>query len=260
METTRRSVGTVWTVVDGTRMHARVSEGPGDKPAVVLVHGLVVSGRYMIPTLERLAVYHRVYAPDLPGFGKSGKPARALDVHGLSDALAGWMRKLGLERAALVGNSMGCQIIAELAGRHLDLVERIVLQGPTMDPRARSALRQIGRLLLDAPLEPPSLMPIELRDYVSAGTRRAWRTFRHALADRIEEKLPRVRVPALVVRGSRDLVCPQRWAEEAAGLLPEGRLVVLPGAAHAVNYSASEEFVRTIGPFLYENRVRETSA
>src|SRR5215217_7885331 len=196
METTRRSVGTVWTVVDGTRMHARVSEGPGDKPAVVLVHGLVVSGRYMIPTLKRLAVYHRVYAPDLPGFGKSGKPARALDVHGLSDALAGWMRKLGLERAALVGNSMGCQIIAELAGRHLDLVERIVLQGPTMDPRARSALRQIGRLLLDAPLEPPSLMPIELRDYVSAGTRRAWRTFRHALADRIEEKLLRVRVPA----------------------------------------------------------------
>src|SRR5215213_1015797 len=101
METTRRSVGTMWTVVDGTRMHARVSEGLGDGPAVVLVHGLVVSGRYMIPTLKRLAVHHRVYAPDLPGFGKSGKPARAQDVPGLSDALAGWMRNLGLERAAL---------------------------------------------------------------------------------------------------------------------------------------------------------------
>jgi len=207
----------------------------------------------MIPAMKRLALRHRVYAPDLPGFGKSGKPTRAADVPGLSDALARWMRKLGLEQSALVGNSMGCQIIVELAARHPDLVERVVLQGPTMDPRARSTLRQIGRLLLDAPLESPSLLPIELRDYASAGTGRAWHTFRHALADRIEDKLTRVRVPALVVRGSRDPVCPQRWAEEAVGLLPEGQLVVLPGAAHTANYSASDEFVRAIGPFLCGN-------
>lgn len=240
-----------WTVVDGVEIHARVAGDPvADGPAVVLVHGLVVSGRYMVPTLKRLAANHRVYAPDLPGFGESGKPTHALGVRGLSQALAGWMGKLGLEGAALVGNSMGCQIIADLAVRRPDLVGRIVLQGPTMDPRARSALRQIGRLLLDTPLESPSLLPIELRDYLSIGTRRAWRTFRYALADRVEERLPRIRKPALVVRGSRDPICPQRWAEEVAGLLPEGRLVVLPGSAHAVNYSSSGEFVRAIGPFL----------
>jgi len=244
---------TVWTVVAGTRMHARVSGSSGDGPAVVMVHGLVVSSRYMIPAMKRLALRHRVYAPDLPGFGKSGKPTRAADVPGLSDALACWMRKLGLERSALVGNSMGCQIIVELAVRHPDLVERVVLQGPTMDPLARSTLRQIGRLLLDAPLESPSLLPIELLDYASAGTGRAWRTFRHALADCIEEKLTRVRAPALVVRGSRDPVCPQSWAEEAVGLLPEGQLVVLPGAAHTANYSASDEFVRAVDLFLCGN-------
>ena len=191
-----------WTLVDGLRMHARVSEGPTTEgsPTVVLVHGLVVSGRYMLPTLELLAPAFRVYSPDLPGFGKSEKPPRVLDVAGLSDALAAWMGTVGLGSAALVGNSLGCQIVADLAARRPDLVEQAVLQGPTMDPRARFLPRLAARFLLDAPREPLPLLPIELRDYWAAGTRRGWRTLRHALKDRIEEKLPCVRAPALVVR------------------------------------------------------------
>src|SRR5829696_3028602 len=100
------------------------------------------------------------------------------------------MREIGLERAALVGNSFGYQIIADLAVRHPEWVERAVLQGPTMDPRARTIQRQVRRFLLDAPQEPLSLLPIELLDYLSAGTGRAWRTLRYALEDKIEEKLP----------------------------------------------------------------------
>jgi 2-hydroxy-6-oxonona-2,4-dienedioate hydrolase len=54
---------------------------------VVLVHRLVVSSHYIVPTLERLAVYHLVYAPDLLGFGEGEKPRRVLDVTRLSDSL-----------------------------------------------------------------------------------------------------------------------------------------------------------------------------
>lgn len=220
---------------------------------MVLVHGLVVSSRYMVPTAERLAAYRRVFAPDLPGFGKSEKPARTLRVAELSDYLSAWMEELGLEHVALVGNSMGCQVIADLVARHPERVECAVLQGPTMDPRGRTVLRQAGRFLLDAPRESsPSLLPIELLDYLSAGTRRAWRTFRYALDDRIEEKLPKMRVPTLVVRGSRDLIVPQRWAEEAAELLPIGRLAVIPGAAHTANYGWAAEFARVVLAFLDE--------
>jgi 2-hydroxy-6-oxonona-2,4-dienedioate hydrolase len=219
---------------------------------VVLVHGLVVSSRYMVPTAERLAPHHWIFAPDLPGFGKSEKPPQALDVAGLSDALSAWMGEFGLERAALVGNSMGCQVIADLAVRHPGRVERAVLQGPTMDPKGRSVPRQGGRFLLDVPREPLSLVPIELLDYLSVGTRRAWRTFRFALEDRIEEKLPYMRVPTLVVRGSRDPIAPQRWAEEVAGMLPMGRLSVIPGAAHAANYGWAAQFARIIQAFIEE--------
>jgi 2-hydroxy-6-oxonona-2,4-dienedioate hydrolase len=74
---------TVWIVVAGTQMHARVSGVPGDGPAVVLVHGLVVSARYMIPTMKRLALGQRVYAPDLPGSGKSGTHASRGSHQGL---------------------------------------------------------------------------------------------------------------------------------------------------------------------------------
>ncbi len=249
----------VWTVVDGRRVHARAAEGAASEgsPAVVLVHGLVVSGRYMVPTLERLAPFHRVYAPDLPGFGQSEKPSRVLDVAGLSEFLAAWMRAVGLEGAALVGNSFGCQLIADLAVRCPGLVGRAVLQGPTMDPAARSVPRQIGRLLLDAPREPLSLVPIEFLDYLRAGTGRAWRTLRYALEDRIEDKLPEMGMPVLVVRGSRDPIAPQRWAEEAVRLLPNGRLVVIAGAAHAVNFGAPSELARVVRAFLDDEHDEE---
>jgi 2-hydroxy-6-oxonona-2,4-dienedioate hydrolase len=246
-----RGPKTTLTVVNGLRMHARVSEGrTAGGPPVVLVHGLVVSGRYMVPLLEELARSHTVYAPDLPGFGRSEGPARALDVAGLADALATWMRAAGLSGAALVGNSMGCQVIAELVLRHPDLVEKVVLQGPTMDPGASSAPRQMWRLLADTTREPPSLVAIEGLDLIRAGVVRSWRTFRHALDDPIEERLSRVRVPALVVHGSRDGISPRHWAEEVARLLPNGRLVVLPGTPHAANYSAPAEFARAVRAFL----------
>jgi 2-hydroxy-6-oxonona-2,4-dienedioate hydrolase len=246
-----RGPKTTLTVVNGLRMHARVSDGrAAGGPPVVLVHGLVVSGRYMVPLLEELARSHAVYAPDLPGFGLSEGPAGPLDVAGLADALAAWMRAAGLGGAALIGNSMGCQVIAELVLRHPDLVEKVVLQGPTMDPRARSAPRQMWRLLVDTKREPPSLVAIEAFDLLRAGVVRSWRTFRHALDDPIEERLPRLRVPALVVHGSRDRISPRHWAEEVARLLPDGRLVFLPGTPHAANYSAPARFAHEVRSFL----------
>jgi 2-hydroxy-6-oxonona-2,4-dienedioate hydrolase len=238
-------------------MHYRTAAGEvatARPTAVVLVHGLIVSSRYMVPTLKQLARHYRVYAPDLPGFGKSEKPPAALDVAGLSGALSAWMDAVGLKEAALVGNSMGCQVIAHLAARSPELVGRAVLQAPTMDPRGRSVPRQVARFLLDVPREPPSLVPIELRDLLAAGPRRGWRTLRYGLEDRIEENLPGVRAPALVVRGSRDPICPQRWAEEASRLLPNGRLAVLPGAAHAANFGVPARFAEVIRAFLEGER------
>jgi 2-hydroxy-6-oxonona-2,4-dienedioate hydrolase len=244
-----------WTIVDGRRMHARVWEGPPEPPAtyvapIVLVHGLAVSSRYFAPTAVRLARHLPVLAPDLPGWGRSDKPVGVLQFPELADALAGWMRQNDIQRAALVGNSMGCQVITHLAVRHPALVERAVLVGPTMDRRARTLPRQAWRLFLDMLREPPWTWVLHARDLVDFGPPRTLAYARLALSDRPEDQLPSVEVPALVIRGSRDAIVSHRWAEEVAGLLPHGRFVTAPGAAHAVNTSAPDTLTRLMLPFL----------
>jgi 2-hydroxy-6-oxonona-2,4-dienedioate hydrolase len=248
----RVCVRSAWYRVGGLRLHARVAtdRAPAGAPAIVLVHGFGVSSRYLVPVARELAAGYRVYAPDLPGFGHSAKPRRARDLPELADALAAWMEAAGIERATLLGNSFGCQVVAELALRHPGRIERAVLIGPTVDPAGRTVRQQLWRLFLDVFREPWPLIPLQACDYARHGPRRGLATLRAMLGDRIEAKLPRVRVPTLVIRGGRDPIVPQRWAEEAARLLPAGRLVVIPGAGHAVNYSAPRALARAVEAFL----------
>lgn len=241
-----------YTIVDGLSIHARVSAEPvpDDAPVIVLVHGVVVSSRYMIPTAELLAPDYRVYALDLPGYGESDKPKHVLELPELADILCRWMDAVGIEQATMLGNSFGCQIIVEFALRHPERIERAVLQGPTIDRHARNFPEQLWRFLFNAPLENPSQTPIQIYDYWLAGLPRVVRTIQIALADRIEEKLPYVRVPTLVVRGKEDPVVPQQWAEEVFNLLPYRKLAVIPGGSHTMNYSMPLELVRVTRAFL----------
>jgi pimeloyl-ACP methyl ester carboxylesterase len=240
-----------WTEVDGLPMHALATRRwePG-APTVALVHGLVVSCWYMAPTARRLVPRFRVLAPDLPGFGRSPGPRAVLTIPELADALAHWLTARGIGRAALVGNSVGCQIVADFAARYPERADRLVLLGPTMDARARTIPQQFGRLALDIMREPPTNPTNYLRDLWVAGPRRGFGTLRHSLDDRIEEKLARVQAPTLIVRGGIDPIAPQRWVEELTDLLPLGHLVVVPGGTHTINCSAPDYFARLLRPFL----------
>ena len=228
-----------WTTVGGLRMHARVRVAPGAQgPPVVLVHGLGVSGRYMVPTATLLAHEHPVYVPDLPGFGRSEKPAKELDIPGLAAALLGWLDAAGLDRVVLLGNSLGCQTIAELAAGHPERVRRTVLIGPTMGPECSTALRGLWRVMRDSPHESFTQPFLVAFDYAYAGLPRCYRTFHHALRHPMRARLRDVQAPTLVVRGAQDPIATQPWVEEVTRLLPCGRLVVMPGVGHTVNYSA----------------------
>ena len=253
----------IWTPVHGLRLHALASGEalPTGAPTVVLVHGVAVSSRYLQPLAEHLALHARVYVPDLPGYGLSDRPrGRDLTIPELADALLAWMDRVGLERPHLLGNSFGCQVIADLAARHPDRIGRLVLQGPTIDPHARSAWRQALRWLAVAPFERYSEMLLLLRDVWDLGPRRAVDMIRIALHDPIEQKLSRLVAPTLVVRGTRDAIVPQHWAEEAARLLPNGRLVVIERAAHTINYSQPAWLADVVLPFLTGDHPDDESA
>lgn len=238
--------------VAGITLHARVSVDTVPKGClpVILVHGLGMSSRYMIPLAEHLAPHVRVFAPDLPGFGLSDKPRRTLTVRQLADALAAWMQVIGVKRAAFIGNSLGCEVLVELAIRHPHLVDRLVLQGPTPDPDARSLVRQIAGFFLIAPFERWSLAWVALVDYARGGIGRYIRTLHSMVDNRIGGKALRVAQPALVVWGRRDYIVPYRFVESLADALPRGRLVVIPGAAHGINYSHPKAFTAVLLPFL----------
>ncbi|GAC1398682.1 MAG: pyrimidine utilization protein D [Ktedonobacteraceae bacterium] len=243
------------TTASGLSMYSRASIDPvhADAPTVVLVHGLSVSSGYMMPTAVRLAPHYHVYLPDLPGFGKSPKPPHTLNVAELSDALAAWMQVMKLPSATFLGNSMGCQVIVNLALRYPECIHRAILVSPTMDPKARTIHQEAGRLLLDTPCEPLHFLPVLLREYVRAGIPRTIRTLQYAFEDLMEEHLPRVHVPTLVVRGSRDPIVPQDWAEEVDSLLPNSQLVVVQGAGHAVNFNSPDRLVHLVRSFLQED-------
>jgi 2-hydroxy-6-oxonona-2,4-dienedioate hydrolase len=223
----------------------------GSGRPVVLVHGLAVSSRYLVPTGEQLGAHVLALAPDLPGFGRSRDPAGAVRLRfaELVDELERWCAAEGLDRAAFLGNSLGCQLIVELALRRPDLVEALVLVGPTGEP-GRGMLQLAMRLAVDAVIEPVALDLVQAHDYVRYGLRATVATAREMVADPIEEKLPRVAAPTLVVRGSRDAIVSQAWCERAVQLLPRARLEVVRGAAHAVNWSHAGELARLVLRFL----------
>ena len=239
-----------WRTVLGVGIHDRAfTAGPRPGPPLVLVHGLAVSHRYLMPVAAELAAYSPVHVLDLPGFGLSADPGRVLDVAGHADHLAAWIDAAGLAPPVVLGNSFGCQVAVDLAVRFPDRVAGLVLVGPTIDPSARTAPRQVLRWLRDTAREDPLQLPILVRDVRDAGPRRVAATLGHALRDPIEAKLPLVGVPALVTRGASEPIVPRAWAEAAAGLLPRGQLAEVPGP-HNANYGAAPDLAGRVLAFL----------
>ena len=238
-------------VVGKYRLHTILSRDIiQNRVDIILVHGLSVSSKYMIPTANCLSEHFNVFAPDLPGYGKSTKPKGILTIDQLSNCLAEWMKKMKIDKAVLLGNSLGCQIIIHFALRHPNLLKSGILVGPTMDPRNPSLIEQWAMLILDTTREPlSSFLPI-FSDYLKAGMRRTMKTAKMAINDRIETKLHKVKVPMLVIRGTRDPIVSQKWVEEITKKLPNAHLVLIKDAAHAVNYNSPQQLTKEVRKFL----------
>lgn len=248
----KREIGrSFWPQVHGLRIHTRRSSElrPGTR-SVVLVHGLGVSADYMLPTLVELAPDFNVWAPELPGFGKSDKPAHVLDIHELTDILSDWVRVIDISSAVFVGNSLGCQVIVDLAVRYPELVDAAVLVGPTVDTSGHTMIQQLWRGLRNLVHEPWSLWRILARDYLSTGTIRMWQTFRFALQDDVLRKCRNVMVPTLIVRGGKDTISPARWVEHLASVIPNSCAVEIPEGTHATNYSTPDQLARLVRDFV----------
>src|SRR5436190_10735437 len=139
-----------FVTVFGARIHY-VDVGTG--PTVILLHGLADDVGVWRSVMPALAAKHRVIALDQLGFGDSDKPLLNYRVSTLVDFLDGFLTELKIERASLVGNSLGGWVAAAYALAHPERVERLVLSDAagyaaltkTMDSRALRALRVASR-------------------------------------------------------------------------------------------------------------------
>jgi len=234
-----------WTTVEGNRVYARVGEAGGaPRPAIVLLHGVGLSSRYMVPLARHLRRHLDVYALDFPGFGWSGKSREPPTVQEQADDLRKWMDAVGLRHASLLGNALGSQVAIDFAYRFPERVDKLVLTGASPDPRSRNVARLYSWQLMNMPFEPPPMQLIYMLDTMQTGIVRMLKTMDRTCDDPIETKLPSIRAETLVIRGKYDQVVPQSWAEYITHLLPRGKLVVVDRAAHCAHFSRAAQVAR----------------
>jgi pimeloyl-ACP methyl ester carboxylesterase len=253
--------GADWTegtvTVAGRSVFYRKVPGADEGVPIVHVHGFGISGSYLMPTARLLGSQGANVVPDLPGYGRSQRREQVLGIPALADALLGVLDGLGLERVVLVGNSMGCPISLEVAHAAPERVHRLVLVSPAGGEHNQPLARALGQLAVDAVRESPRMARVAVPDYVHFGPVNALRLFSELTRFPSLERLLHTPVPSLAVLGSRDpLMPPPHRVREVGRLAPEHVTVVLvEGAAHAVNYSHPEVLANVIDAWLDDREI-----
>jgi pimeloyl-ACP methyl ester carboxylesterase len=277
-----------WVTVDGQPVNT-IELGPerstGGQP-VVFVHGLAGSWPNWLEQLPVFAREHRVLTLDLPGFGHSPMPAKPISISGYARLLDRLLGQLGIDAAAVVGNSMGGFIAAELAIAFPQRVERLVLVSAagisTYDNRpgmrVLPVLRRAQRVLeassawvasksdtvvrrarlreaaLNVVVSHPGRLPAALAAEQVRGAGKPG--FLPALQAIFEydfrERLPEIACPTLIVWGDRDRMVPLRDADVFAELIPNSRKVVFADTGHMSMLERPAAFNELLDGFLGE--------
>jgi pimeloyl-ACP methyl ester carboxylesterase len=237
--------------VEGRSVHIRRSVGGSGVP-VVHIHGFAISGAYLMPTARVLAGRRVNVVPDLPGYGRSERRDRVLDIPALAAALLGILDALDIDQAVLVGNSMGCPIGLEVAHVAPERVDRLVLVSPAGGVQNQPLPRALGQLALDVVRESRRMVPVALPDYLRFGPVDGLRLFHQLTHFPSLERLLHTPVPTLAVLGGRDPLMPTpSRVREVARLAPEHVTVALvEEAAHAVNFSHPAALAQAIEAWL----------
>lgn len=257
----------------------------GEGPALALLHGLGTSSFEWNRVIPALARERTVYAPDLlePGRGDGDK---GYSPASLTSFVADFLHALGIEHAAVVGNSLGGLVALRFALSHPTRVDALGLVdsaglGPEISPALASATlpglgeaaaywaktpvgatqRSFSRaaILFALPASaPPEWLAEQYRLGVAPGfMETALAALRGNMgpvgqweSEVLLDELPRVEVPTLVVWGALDRIVPTRHAHDAVARLPQGRLEILRGCGHLPHVECPDRFAEVLNGFL----------
>ena len=241
----------------------------GAGPVVVLLHGLGSHKEDWLPVLEPMAQKYRLLVPDQIGFGRSDKPLLDYSIQTYVDFLNEFLRQLKVEKASLVGESLGGWIaglyVAEIgSGGHLMPVERLVLVDaaglkqdtpiPDLNPSSLAAMRRVMEAVFydTSWVNEDALRKIftdklavhdgyTVRSLLGNPTREK---------ERLDGRLASIKVPTLVVWGKQDKLLPISAGERYAAGIAGAKFVSFDKCGHVPAIEKTEEFLAAVMAFL----------
>jgi 3-oxoadipate enol-lactonase len=234
--------------IGNLQLHYEIS---GEGSVVVLTHGLGGDLHYWDATAQALASHHRVVRWDVRGFGESGKPAGPYSPALFADDLDRLLDRLGVERAHLLGISMGGVISQSFALRHHERVASLVLISTSsevgvqatanwqrlaqrieengFDARSADASRSFAAAFAAAHPE----VVAQLKDQTLRNHPASYAAAARAMSDyHFTAQLGSITAPTLILQGLDDQLTPPGGAVKLRRALPRARLLMIPGAGH----------------------------
>ncbi len=269
----------------GHRVMVRIGGVPGDgRPVLLVVHGIAGSSATWRSVLPALAEQYTVVAPDLLGHGRSDKPAQDYSLGAHANLLRDVLVTLDVERATVIGHSLGGGVAMQLAYQHPERCERLVLVssgglGPEVSwllraltlpgaeylmpvlvpPIVRDAGNAIGRRLRRFGYDAPRVEQewAAFSSLAEAGNRLSFvRTLRAVVGpggqtvSALDKLYLAQHLPTLIVWGERDRMIPVRHAHAAHEALTGSRLVLFEGAGHFPHAEEPHRFVEVLTDFV----------
>lgn len=241
----------------------------GSGPVVVLLHGLGSRKEDWLPVLEPMAEKYRLLVPDQIGFGKSDKPLLDYSVQTYVDFLSEFLRQLKVEKASLVGESLGGWIaalyVAELGGgAHLIPVEKLVLVDaaglkqeqpiPDLNPSSLAAMRGVMEAVFyDTSWVNEEALRKIFTDKLAVKDSYTVRSFLGNPTrdkERLDDKLASIKAPTLVVWGKQDKLLPITSGERYAAGITGAKMVSFDKCGHVPPIEKTEEFLTAVTGFL----------
>jgi pimeloyl-ACP methyl ester carboxylesterase len=213
-----------------------------------MLHGYRAGADYWFPhPVPALSKELHIIAPDLPGYGYSGRLA-AYGLKGYAEFFGAFLDALRLDRVYLMGHSMGAQVAIAAAAKHPRRVEKLVLVDSAGLPRQEPYWQVPLKMLGDSSIRHVGLMPVMMRLGMRAAAGREG--LEMLQKEHVSKMLKGLTMPTLIVWGSRDRVIPLEHGALMARHIPQGRLAVIRNAGHVPFYQKPEEFNQAVLGFL----------
>jgi pimeloyl-ACP methyl ester carboxylesterase len=232
--------------VQGRRVRYRVA---GSGRPLVFVHGLGGSTRWWRPVLPALASRHGCHLVDLPGFGAM-RGGRRLGLPAAAEWMVEWLRAVDLDRAAVVGHSMGAALAVRAAALEPARIARLVLIAPAGVARRPSIVRHALPMAAELRRARPRFLATLGTDALRAGPRTLVRSAWGVLGEDLTPDLARVEAPTLVILGARDRLIPLDVGARLRRELPDVRVVVLDRSGHVPMFDEPERVAEAVLDFV----------